>query len=205
MIRVNRDSKWIEKKHKKGTVFGKIGWQEEAKNLINDLMKRDPKTLGSSQFSPSGFPIFTTLSPGEQEELKAIERSVTKLGYDCGMRAIYMADQPNFNASCIYSLIYFFKPFWSNKLNRFVGTRWGMKYDYPWQDFKDMRWDRDRRRLLDAYKRRSYFHEPYKTLHFVMNTEELATIYHFPGQVAQTPTLGKIQSTKAEAPPNLPV
>ena len=38
----------------------------------------------------------------------------------------------------------------------------------------------------------------------VMTTEELATMFHLPGKVAVTPTLGRIPSTRGEAPPNLP-
>jgi hypothetical protein len=59
--------------------------------------------------------------------------------------------------------------------------------------------------MLDAYKRRAYFYKPFKKSHFVMNTEELATIYHFPGGVAATPTFSRIGSKKAEAPSNLPI
>jgi hypothetical protein len=40
---------------------------------------------------------------------------------------------------------------------------------------------------------------------FILNTEELATLYHFPGQVAATPSFKRISSTKAEAPTNLPI
>jgi hypothetical protein len=39
----------------------------------------------------------------------------------------------------------------------------------------------------------------------ILNTEELATIFHFPGQVAGTPTLERVPSKKAEAPSNLPI
>ncbi len=38
----------------------------------------------------------------------------------------------------------------------------------------------------------------------VLNTEELATLYHFPGQVASVPTLPRIDSAKAVAPMNIP-
>ena len=38
----------------------------------------------------------------------------------------------------------------------------------------------------------------------VLNSEELATIYHFPGQVAETPTFKRIESKRAEPPQNLP-
>jgi hypothetical protein len=46
---------------------------------------------------------------------------------------------------------------------------------------------------------------PFKSPHFVLNTEELATMFHFPGGVAATPTFNRIESRKAEAPTNLPV
>jgi hypothetical protein len=38
-----------------------------------------------------------------------------------------------------------------------------------------------------------------------MTTEELATIYHFPGDVSKTPTLSRITAKKAEPPANLPI
>jgi hypothetical protein len=38
----------------------------------------------------------------------------------------------------------------------------------------------------------------------VLNTEELASLWHFPGAVATTPTLPRIDSTKGVAPVNLP-
>ena len=40
---------------------------------------------------------------------------------------------------------------------------------------------------------------------FVINTEELASLYHFPGEVAATPGLKRIDSVKSDAPNNLPI
>ena len=63
--------------------------------------------------------------------------------------------------------------------------------------------------MLDAYQLRDYFHKSdYKDKDrpfFVLNTEELATIYHFPGLVAQTPSLNRVDTRKATPPDNLPV
>lgn len=39
---------------------------------------------------------------------------------------------------------------------------------------------------------------------FILNTEELATLWHLPGSIAQVPTLSRIDSTKSVAPLNLP-
>ncbi len=39
---------------------------------------------------------------------------------------------------------------------------------------------------------------------FVLNTEEIATLWHFPGQILKVPTLERIESTDASPPTNLP-
>jgi hypothetical protein len=38
-----------------------------------------------------------------------------------------------------------------------------------------------------------------------LGTEELATLFHFPGTVAKTSALGRIEAQKAEPPANLPI
>ena len=68
-----------------------------------------------------------------------------------------------------------------------------------------MKINKQKKKIFDAYVRRSYFYAPYKAKPFVLNSEELATIYHFPGGVAETPTFTRIESRKGEPPANLPV
>ena len=82
---------------------------------------------------------------------------------------------------------------------------------------------RVKHRMLTEYRERSFFHMPLrhkipfpwpispfifpKYFHphtFVLNTEELATIFHFPGQILKVPTLERIESKEASPPPNLP-
>ncbi len=51
------------------------------------------------------------------------------------------------------------------------------------------------------------FHPFSKTMNlsgFILSVEELATLYHFPGEVAATPTLPRIDSVKSSSPSNLP-
>jgi hypothetical protein len=59
--------------------------------------------------------------------------------------------------------------------------------------------------MFDAYRRRGYFYPPYVKKQMVLTTEEIATIYHFPGKMAATPSLPKIESKRSEPPTNLPV
>lgn len=48
------------------------------------------------------------------------------------------------------------------------------------------------------------FDHPHADRVSVLNTEEIATLYHFPGQVASVPALPRVDSTKGMAPSNLP-
>lgn len=49
------------------------------------------------------------------------------------------------------------------------------------------------------------FEHPHPERVSVMNLEEIATLWHLPGQVAGTPTLPRIDSVKGNAPSNLPM
>ena len=87
----------------------------------------------------------------------------------------------------------------------YVTLKWWKSSDWWQQELEKVR-DEERQEMLDAYKRRAYFYRPYKRkVVMVLNTEELATMYHLPGGVAATPTFTRIESKKAQAPTNLPV
>ncbi len=142
---------------------------------------------------------------GEKEIISALERSVSKPGFDVGMRVIFTAPKDIFDANYIGGLIGGLTHFNSNTLNGFKPDRaTGARVKYPWQFIKIKGVDFEKQRMLDAYKRRAYFYNEFKRPYFILNTEELATIYHFPGGVAGTPTFVRIASKKAEAPSNLP-
>lgn len=49
------------------------------------------------------------------------------------------------------------------------------------------------------------FDHPHPSKVSIVNLEELATLWHLPGQVAGTPTIPRIDSTKGVAPTNLPM
>lgn len=215
LIRVNKgdlkeDRKYIspielrkekKKKKEKGFVFRGTtrSWKEEAKDEIERIRDESrPETTGD-------FPGFPNPTPGQTDTIKALERSISKLGFDAGIRGIYIAKSDKFNPTNIVALTASLKQLNSANLNGFAPTRWFIEFSYPWQDFRGKKKEAYRREVIDAYRRRSWFYAPYKTPSFVLNTEELATIFHFPGSVVQAPTLGRVQSTKGDAPSNLPM
>ncbi|GMQ95317.1 MAG: hypothetical protein BMS9Abin13_430 [Patescibacteria group bacterium] len=183
---------------KPGKWWGKRDWKDEGHDLVNGIIGKAQKRGGSDAGAS-----FVTLTKGEQNTISAIERSVSKLGFDCGIRGMYLFKGNTFNVANIFSLLGAFRQYGSNDLNGFR-TASATSFIYPWQDFKDIRAVQLRKKMFSAYKRRSYFYAPHKRKPFVLNVEELATIYHFPGGVAETPTFGRIGSRKAEPPPDLP-
>ena len=181
---------------------------------------RDPKTKSTRKETATGFPVIPTLTEGEKEQVAAIERSLNKHAYECMIRALYFAEgaaQSEIPKS-IPALVGAFRQYSANNFN---GFKLGWFTDLA-DETKDVLWFTGLRekaagyfmkiygkKMYDAYRRRSFFHYPYRSFHvekpFILTAEELATIYHFPGKVAATPTIGRAPSRKAEPPPNLPV
>lgn len=196
---------------KPGHLFKKTDlWKDRAAEIVNDILKRDPKTkVSGERDEETGFTKLPTISKGEQEIVEAIERSLQKPAFDVGIRALYIAKKEAFSTPFgVGGIIAAFKHFTTEHLN-------GIKQDsstfvakfagVPWEDYKDFRRNREVSWALAAYKRRSYFYPPFPGKPMVLNAEELATLYHLPGSVAATPTLERVPSKKAEAPANLPV
>ena len=182
---------------KKGTWFEKIDWTKQAKEIIDEKMK---KTIG-----PDGKDV-NKLSPGDKIEIEAIQRSVGKLGFDCGIRAIYLSPKDLYDKANASAMSGVLKQFNSSNLNGFKPVN-GTKIKYPWQDLSGKKLAKLKIDMFNAFRQRAYFYSSYffSPQPFILNTEELATIYHLPGSVANTPTLSRIESQRGEPPANLPI
>jgi len=188
-------------------------WRDEARAIVNEEMKRDPKTkIAGVKDEATGFSKIPTLSKMEEEVNTAIERNISKLGFDVGIRLMYIAKKDNFNPANIGGMLGSWKQFNAEHMNGFKpnGDLWEERISFPWQDFADRRKNKYCAEALAMYKRRSFFYKPYTHIHghskpMIMSSESLATIYHFPGQVVATPTLSRVPSKKGEAPANIPM
>lgn len=201
---------WIQiliQAHRKSTftddaAFG-VGrdWVKEAKAKIEEI--RDEATPDRGP-DVAAFPNPTK---GQIEQIASIERSLGKFPFDTMMRGMFFWDPKEFDAGGISGLIGSVRQYSSNFFNGFKLGKF-TDYDYFWLDFGRHRRNRLERHYLDAYRRRSFFQTPYQNYRnrpFILTTEELATIYHFPGGVAATPTFSRILSKKSEPPGNLPI
>ena len=203
-----------------GKLFPDRNLVKEAEEEINKIMKRDPETKSTRQFTEVGYPVVPTLTEWEKKQIEAIERSVNKRAFRCAIRACYHSEKETFHligssVSGMQGLIR--KPFNSNLLNGFK-LGWYTDISDPVKDFLFLfglrMWGirtflpQYAKQMFDAYRKRSFFYLPYRNWHvtpIILTVEELATMYHFPGKVVTTPTFGRIPSKKVEAPPNLPI
>ena len=184
-------------------------WKDEAKELVEE-MRKATRTPYLDPTTGKEIPGFPNPTKGESEKMAAIERNVSKQGFDVGARGVYIAKPEKFNPVMITHMIPLFKPFSSEGWNGIRGSAWHMRFDdYPWEIFASKAKARYSRKLVEAYRRRQFFYDPfaYGILPkdaMVLSTEELATVFHIPSHSVETPGLGRIQSATGEAPSNLP-
>ena len=156
-------------------------------------------------------------------------RKMLKVGFDSGVRICYVAKKEAFNMSSRRNIRLIFRQYASpfvNELWRINSTQadaFGgnvLSTFFPLSAKKIMRLSD---RMLEEYREREFFHPPMRhKIHLpwplspvifpnffhhhiiILNSEELATLWHFPGQILKVPTLERIESKEASPPPNLP-
>lgn len=201
---------WIQiliRAHKKRRVADVFSEKEDS--WVDEQKKEKEKILKDLKAAKEegGFPRIP--SKGEADTIAALERSVSKMPFDCGIRAIYIANKDKYNPANIGGIAGSLKQYGSLNLNGFKPTGWFGIFEYPWQEWGGAK-EKLKPKVLEEYKLRRFFYSPwigkkFYSKPFVLNSEELATIYHFPGSVANTPTFEKIPSLKSKAPSNLPI
>lgn len=146
------------------------------------------------------------VTPGEREIISEIENKLKKPIFKTTLRAIYIAKRDNFKPSHKVLVRPYFAHFTAQNLNRIILN----KYTRPKVHYvmrKRRVYLRTRKVLRMGILRLTPAFPDLSKYVSVYNTEELATIFHFPlrisGMVA--PTMTKIESKKAGPPPNLPI
>ncbi len=213
-IIIRPDTKRFSIKGKEGKEEIK-GWVDKSKEIVKELKDK----LKEKDAEGKSIPGINT--KGQMNVIEAIERSTSKLGFDTGIRMVYVANKDNFNANNIGGLTGSVRQYNSPDLNGFKPDG-ATSIKYAWEDLFGTKIIDKKKSVLSAYKKRkffygspsfdflkigSYFTHPSKEgkKPFILNTEELATIFHLPGRVSETPTFTRIESKKAEPPANLPI
>ncbi|MDP3954584.1 MAG: hypothetical protein Q8Q06_04175 [bacterium] len=149
------------------------------------------------------------LTSGQRKVLEAVENKLAKLGFKAGYRFIYVGRKETFHRSHISGIVGMFKQLYSNNLNSFKPNSLTMTHSRGWMPWlfpsdKGFRAD-----SIIYSKKRKLFHD-YRSRAFVkkfvmLNTEELATLWHLPGAGIKAPLFPRVEAKKGQPPAGLPM
>lgn len=191
-----------------------VDWTALAKEEVKKLSKRDKKVDKENPVNPAEM----KLTKQETEKLDAVERGLSKLAFDTSIRAVYFAKKDKFSPANSSALMGTFKQYNTPHLNSFEIKSPLVKY--AWMDKNGLKINSDKKTIFDQYKARAFFYWGFIPVDglaiwksnkyeagkpFIMTTEEIATIFHFPGDTAKTSGVSRVEAKKVEAPANLPI
>ena len=183
-------------------------WKKEVEDEIDKIYKRNSKSSASSDAEKIAT-MLGRLKAQDAELVRVLKSSLEKDAFDVGVRSVYIARKEAFKPGTRVGAnhVNLFRAFEVPHLNELKGiAHWLAGYDYPWHDPRQKKQNKLRKSIIDASKRRSYFHTPYSFKSFVLTTEELATIFHPPISKKAIGFFAERKAhTKAGPPSNLPV
>ena len=124
-----------------------------------------------------------TISERDKTRASEAEKKATKLGYQVKIRLAYLGNSQSNAKLRMQALVGTFKQFNSTNLNGFKITKANFGKEY-----------------LEKYRQRAF-----TTYGFVLNIEELASVFHLPHTNVETPNIVWASAKTAEPPAKLPV
>ncbi len=204
-------------------------WMEEGK-ILRDKLARRPEEPKQKPIIQQAAEILITgktgeekeevkeiippemkLTPGEREIILALEGKLAKPIFDTNIRFIYLGKRdiwfkPNFRLG-----LSFFNSYMTLNLNGLIPigktlTKIHKEWFLPINLLRTRRHYLRCRRIFRLYKSRFIPFWPRSGGTFVLNTEELASLFHFPGQaVSPAPGMVRVEAKKRGEPPELPI
>ncbi len=143
------------------------------------------------------------LTPGQKEQLEGIERKISKLGFDTKIRFLYIAEKGKMNKAIgVNGIVGAIKQWTDMNANGLKPDLKTTGTNAPQYIFIEKRRNSRRNYLMGAYRRRdTVMGSKAKP----MCSEELASLWHFPGMSVKSPLLKKTEFTKMAAPVGLPI
>ncbi len=139
------------------------------------------------------------LTPAEKAQIEAVTEKISKLGWKVKIRVCYSAKKNLFRKGMMAAGMKGMMGAYANG----VSNQFGMhnpsipKDDYFWMEWQ---YTTKQTRIAKRFAKRSF--GPGANI-YILNTEELATLWHFPAADARTPVLAAMGARRAEAPEGL--
>lgn len=165
------------------------------------------KTAEVKEVKEEILPPEMRITPGERVVVAAIEEKVGKMAFACEIRSCYVAKRDVFLGAMKAIPMSYFSQFTTVNLNGLVvrsATWTKVKTIFSWY-LDERRLYLRKRRHYRYYRWRFGDYFPRSKGSFILNIEELASIFHFPGRLtAPSAALPRVEAKKGEAPPLLP-
>jgi hypothetical protein len=181
-------------------------WKEEAEAEVNKILGEKEVTGPDGKKSKSKGSILE-LDDIKKQQITSIKNKLGRPGFATKIRLIHLGTKQHFNKDGKKLVLSPFKIFGSANFNGFRAG-FGPKKDWrisPRLEAEYIKWWVNRRKqtLFDGFKARSnYVGEPT----YILNTEELATIFHFPvTKTSVVQPVESLESKKVQPPSNLPI
>ncbi len=212
-----------------------IPWTDEANKIISKVARRPspkkPKSIGeelrgivtevlsggtaAEKDKERALPLGMSeeglremiLTPGEREVLFAVENKIKKAAFKTNIRTIYIAKRDSFKSPHGKIARSYFPHFMTQNLNFILfSIKTRPKVHYV---LRERRKYYRKRRLLRLYIQRFPPSFPELQGHgdMILNTEEMATLFHFPMKIGTqlASSISAVEAKKGGPPPTLPV
>jgi len=200
-------SDWIEEGKKERNKLVKRPSPKKPKPLIQEAIELFLHGPPKKEEKTEMIPPEMKLTPGEKEIVEKIENKISKPGFETSIRYLYLAKRDVFSKINLHLVTSFFSSYNTEHLNKFktiAETTTKVKSTFFWFLDKRRAFLR-KRKMFRNYIMRVPPYFPSEKAPCVLNTEELASIFHFPGRrVAPAPLVLRIEAKKAGPPPELP-
>lgn len=181
-------------------------WKEEAEKEVEKVLGE--KTVVSADGKKSTVKNdMMGIDEIVKQQVTAIKNKLNRPGFNTKIRLLHLGTAEQFNRNAKKLVLSPFRIFASGNFNAFKPA-FGPKKDYRVSPTLEaayiQRWVKNRKKdLFDGYKRRSNW---VGMPTFILNTEELATLYHFPITTAATAQpIESLDVKKIQPPPDLPI
>ncbi len=198
-------------------------WKDEAGQIRDKMLKRSPppkprsaiskiaefgKNLATAAARPPEWTpekkaedkesSLLRLSETEKNALKSIEEKASKHGFETNIRFIYIDRKDSFSGMNVFATTSSFLQYTDLSLNGFRPNKTTMT---------KTKGILKKRRL---FMRKRFLHRNYLRLNWsekvgILNTEELATIFHFPTTFVEAPLITRVETKKGGPPVDLPI
>ncbi|HYC79522.1 MAG TPA: hypothetical protein VEC17_00680 [Candidatus Binatia bacterium] len=203
--------KGIPPKAKASGLFDKIFL--EAPGAILDAFLQALSLTGEKEVKKEEKPqpLTQTMTDAEKHNIDAVVAGLSKLSYKCKIRVLYLAPKEKFTKGMrVPEILGAFRNFDNPQLNGLrpdgvnittdASFKLFQKLEQPWLDHKILV---RKNKFLKHFKDRGVWEGSGNT---ILNTEELATIFHFPQSPnARVSQIERVQTVKSAPPIDLPI